>query len=704
MTALTAKVADHHGVPTLFVNGQPHSGCMFWHSRVPEAAPDLRLFHDAGIDLFTCGLDASYGADGGWDFTRFDATMDAVLAANPKALVLPRIWLEPPKWWLERYPDEVQVHYDAVNGDEIRRYISFGSRRWREDTGRLLPELIRHGEERWGEHLFGYHLCAGACGEWSYSWDPVVSGYSVAQQAAFRDWLRQRYAGDQDALRQAWADAAVTFDAATVPPPAQRVRNRHAWPRTWSCFRPDTERRAIDYLLFHSEAVATAINHFARLTKTTLRELGREKLCGVFYAYHVCNLDTPYVAHNAGHHAAALVLASPDIDFISAPLNYDERHAGGGYHSQLLPHSVRLHGKLYYDEDDTFTHLAKETPWRPKCRDAAETVNILWRNFAATVREGGAYWWMDHDGQGWYRDAKVMAAVAGMRRFAERQLADPRRRAVAQVAVVYSPRSHAFLRYDPALVDALGPKQLSEILALGAPCDFYETGDLDLLLHQDWARHYRLIIFCDALYLSDDERRTIRLRLAGAKRTLLWCYAAGLLTETDVSPEAMTALTGIRVRLNDRVGPLRAETFLTGTRLTYGTCAEVGPELVGDDPEAEPLAWSLYRGQPLLMRRPFSAGWTSIWSGAPVLPAAVLRQVARDAGVHVYADSGDWLTAAADFLCLHAAFAGERTLTLAAPADVLDVRTGKPLAHGAENFTVFLERGQTGVWTLCPPG
>lgn len=696
--SLSAQVAAHHGAPALFINGQPHTGCMFWHSRIQDAAEDIRLFRDAGVSLFTTGFPCSFDAAGNCDFSGIDLVMKQVLAANPEALVLPRIGLEPPEWWLKLHPEEVQVHYDANNGDEFHRYVSFASARWLADVSAHLPGLIRYCEERWGDHVFGYHLCAGACGEWSYSWDPVLSGYSPVQQQAFRAWLRQRYGHDVAALRRAWHDEVVTFESAVMP--RERTRPPLAWPRIWSVFKPDTERRFIDGLIFHSEAVARAILHFSQVTKAALLELGRQKLCGVFYGYHVCNLGTPYVAHNAGHHANALLLASPDIDFISAPLNYNERHAGGMYHSQLLPQSVRLHGKLYYDEDDTFTHLAKETPWRPHCRDAAETAHVLWRNFAGTAREAGAFWWMDHDGDGWYRDAHVMHAVKSMRQFAEARLTGPRA-ALAQIAVVYSPQSYAFMRYDAALVDALGPKQLSEILAIGAPCDIYETGDLERLFATDAARPYRLVIFADALYLSDAERQTVRQKVAGHGRTLLWIYGGGWLTDSGVSPEAMATVTGIRVKLNDLVGPVRATTYVTGTRLTYGTCADIGPELVGDDPEAEALGWMLYRGQPALLRKP-QPGWTSIWSGAPILPAAVLRQFARDAGVHIFADAGDYLTGDEHMLCLHAAFAGERSLTLATPADVCDVRTGKTIIRNASNFTVYLDRGQTGVWALTP--
>jgi len=716
---MRCEVRMHNGAPTLFINDAPHNACMFWHSKPMDAGEDIRLFADAGVHLFTTGLSAEMQQDGSFDVSHLTQLMRVILSANPKALVMPRVWLEPPKWWFEQHPDEMQVHYDAVTGDKVRRYVSFSSQRWLNDMGAALPNLLRLCEERWGDHIIGYHLCAGACGEWSYSWAPVLSGYSISQRAAFQRWLRERYGGDVGRLRRAWADDAVTFETAEVP--RNRVRDRNAWPAMWSIFKPQSEQRCIDYLTFHSEAVADAITHFARITKRTLREMGREKICGVFYAYHIPNEDVPWAVYNAGHHAHKPVLESPDIDFISSPMTYNLRQAGGHYHSQLLPGSVRLHGKLYWCEDDTFTHLARETPWRPKCRDAKETADVLWRNFAGTLCEAGAYWWMDHDGEGWYRDDRLMAEVAAMARLAGQRL-DSDKTPDAQIAVLASPDSMNYLRYDSALADALLPDMISELLCVGAPFDLYGVDDLELLWGQEtgrqqpadtasWSNNYRMFIFLDALYLSDRQRAAIRRVLADGNRTALWFYGAGLAggakgvshAEGALSTDAMAEVTGIRTRLKDRVGQMRAETYLTGTRLTWGTARHIGPEIVGDDPNAEQLGWMQYRGEPALLRKRCGE-LTSIWCAAPGLPACVVRLFAKEAGVHIYTETGDRFYRQGDLAVLHASFSGRRTLVLPRPADVFDVRRGRSLARDALEVELNLNRGETAVLRLMVRG
>lgn len=694
--ALRAEVREHHGRPHLFLNGRPHDGCLFWHSAPLESREDLQRFAHAGVRLFTTGFPARRTEDGAWDLTGVERVMDVVLDAVPDLLVLPRISLEPPAWWHEAHPGELQVHVDAANGDRIEKMISFASARWRADMAAWLPDLIEACERRWGAHLLGYHLCAGACGEWSYYWGPVLSGYSNAQQQGFRAWLRTRYADDA-ALRKAWGTDA-SLDAATVP--HDRVLDRAAWPRVWSVFDPRRDQAVLDYLTFHSETVAEAIRDFAACTRRTLDALGRRKLCGVFYGYHMVNAGIPYVLHNAGHQALDRVLTSPDVDFVAAPMNYNERHAGGMYHSKLPTASVAAHGTLYYDEDDTFTHLAKETPWRPRCRDAAETADVLWRNFAGTLQDRGAYWWMDHDGDGWYRDDAVMAEVARMRSLADARLVSDGR-SLAQVAVITSAASARYLRYDPALMDALLPLAMSEYVAMGLPIDYVEVRDVARVFGAQDAGRYRMVIVADVLFADAATRRDIRAHVRGGDRTVVWIYGAGMIDEHDIDAEHVTDLTGVRVRLHDHGVPLRSETTVTGTRVTYGSCENIAPELVGDDPAAEVLGWTLYRGEPSLLRRRFD-DWTSVWSASPMVPASVLRHLAREADVHVYADGGDRVWAAPGLLCLHAAHDGPRTVALPEAMDVVDVRSARELARGVQALDVTLRRGETLVWQCTP--
>lgn len=80
-------------------------------------------------------------------------------------------------------------------------------------------------------------------------------------------------------------------------------------------------------------------------------------------------------------------------------------------------------------------------------------------------------------------------------------------------------------------------------------------------------------------------------------------------------------------------------------------------------------------------------GWTSIYTLNPVLPAAFLRALARQAGVHIYTDRDDTFYASRSHLCLNADGAGERTLRLPRPADLFDSFTGRSLARRVKEYS-----------------
>jgi hypothetical protein len=464
------------------------------------------------------------------------------------------------------------------------------------------------------------------------------------------------------------------------------------------------DRRVSDYLEFHSETVAATILRFAGTTKAALREAGRTKIVAVFYGYHFwfSRFTTGY--HNSGHHALGRVLDSPDVDAVCAPGNYQDRHPGGMFSAQLVAGSVRLHGKLFYNEDDTRTFLtAPDSAWG-RCPDVASTVGVLQRNFCGALTAGGTSWWMDQGG-GWFHDARLMAAIAQMRGLAE-ELLEEDRSSTAQVAVIVSQGTSRYMWYDGGLTEAALTMQLAELGAMGAPFEVFDAGDLERLFAGPNAHRLRLVIFLNCLYLSPEQRRAIRTRVARDDRTLLWVHAGGLITEQGVSTEAMAEVTGIRTAIYETPWQLEVVSYLTGDRMTYGTHDSVGPVLYGDDAQAIVHGWARLHvrrdpDMPGLLEKKLS-GWRSFWSAAPACPAALLRAIARSAGVHVYADTGDQVFVGPGLLAVHAAFDGQRTIRLPSPRTLTDAFTREIITAQAAEVTLTMRRGETRIWRPAP--
>jgi hypothetical protein len=316
----------------------------------------------------------------------------------------------------------------------------------------------------------------------------------------------------------------------------------------------------------------------------------------------------------------------------------------------------------------------------------------------------------------YYDDPDILALVRTGRQLYERRPV-LRDRYGAEVAVFVDPRSAFWIRPGVDLLQPLVYLQLVLGFAhLGAPFDVHLIEDIG----NPALPEYKLYVFLDTVYLTGADRAAIQRRVRTKGKTALWVYAPGYLGESGASAEAVSALTGIRVaaRLPTDVRFSKAaRIYLTDldhpiTRggspaVLYGTDAPVAPILIGDDPEARVLGRLLpvhgsSRGvgeHPGLLVKEID-GWTSVFSSAPNLPPFLLRNIARTAGVHVYSEADDVVTASERLLMVHAGRGGPRRLHLPRRTDAHDAFTGRRLARHATSFVVDLPLGGTSLFVL----
>ncbi|MFC5213934.1 beta-galactosidase [Streptomyces coerulescens] len=161
-------------------------------------AEDMRLMREAGVTMVSVGI-FSWAllepSEGAYDFSLLDRVLD-LLHTHGIAADLATPTAAPPAWFFRAHPEALPVDKDG-------RGLSYGSRQtfcpsspaYRKAALRMARALAgRYAEHpalaMWHVHNeYGCHNAECYCDE---------------SAAAFRRWLRARYADDLDALNDAW--------------------------------------------------------------------------------------------------------------------------------------------------------------------------------------------------------------------------------------------------------------------------------------------------------------------------------------------------------------------------------------------------------------------------------------------------------------------------------------------------------------------
>ena len=458
---VTSHVARHGEAPTLFVNGKPLPGLAY--ITYFEERNHYRDFAEAGYRLFTFATffgdqtinettyfhplsPGIFSVREQEDYSSFDQSVADILAACPEAMIFPRVNMSPPAWWEDENPDECN---DAgCRQHPERRRLSFASLIFRQQAAEWLHRLIAHVESQpWRDSICGYQIACGNTEEW--------------------------FAFDQ---------------AGSVGPAARRrFQEEGGNPDDLPAFRR-----------FLSRQVADTIADLAAVVK---RETGRRLAVGSFYGY---TLETPW--WQSGHHALMRLLDCPDLDFLCSPISYMNTRAPGlDWPAMTVLDSVKLHGKAYFAELDTRTHL---TRFADECRPNSIEPNtyhyplwqgpqtpdlsrwVLRQNIARQLTHGYNSWWFDMWG-GWFDSPELMQEMRDLLLLAQQHLDDRRRSSRSQVAVILDENAYAELTPDTQpLAMAICYHGRTPLGLAGAPYDIYDVSDFETIQGR-----YRAFVF-----------------------------------------------------------------------------------------------------------------------------------------------------------------------------------------------------------------
>ncbi|MBN1514266.1 MAG: beta-galactosidase [Phycisphaerae bacterium] len=731
---LTACVRPHNGRPVLWINGEPTTE--MWAYGAPNAVAD---FAAAGIRICQCHVPGKswWTGPGQYRFAHIEAQIEEFLKAVPSALLMPRVCFgyEGEGWWADAHPDDLAVGrepggrvvpYPEVRAHPVECWYSAASQTWTRDACEAMAAFVRHFEAGYGDHILGYQIGAGISCEWFRWWnyvEGIYEDYSPVARQAFRGFLKARYRTEA-ALREAWGRDDVTFDTAEVPHPGRLHQPQNGFLRSLP-----GERDIVDWFDALSEWNADQLMALCHAVKEAS---GGRKLAGGFYAYTWPHWNNQSAARG-GHMAISRVLACPDVDYVSSPYHYDNRNLCGVHASQSLPQTIERGGKLHLDEIDTGTHRVKGEHWpwdhQGPPDTLAESRILLRRDAAAVLGTAGNAWWMDLHHSGWYHDPQLQLELRETNALARAALADSPAPG-AEVALVLDDRSPAYVdtrsnlnQYFTAL------SRQFEWSRMGLPVD-------EMLLSEiDRVRPYRLYVFLNCWNVGPELRRRVRERVSRIGATTVWIHAAGYFDGHHGSAENVADLTGIRVREEadaavpdidvlesghgwlapgpDRPsGSVRFGARLTPDQIRVMVGADqrcwdtpMSPVFTVDDPDATVLGRYAHNGRPGLavVERD---GRRSVYCGAPMLPAWLLRRMAVSAGAHAYAPLGTVVHHRGSLVSVYAPAGGEPVITAPPGASLTLIEPAggecewRPAGAPGRRLTLPFSEGQTRFFRL----
>ncbi|MEN6644661.1 MAG: beta-galactosidase [Armatimonadia bacterium] len=694
------QFAPYKGLPTLSVNGERLSPTQYWYADPPKAT-EIEACRRAGLIQTLTLADIDWSTDPpGIDWTAFDAQVHEVLKGAPQAwlMLCSDTTAEHGKVsWVRSHPDQAYVNdlsqenVKSYSG-ESRAFPSFASTKWLDDVNRMLVMVIKHVQASdYASRVIGYQLSGYEWFQWE--WSSTRMDASSHMRDAFRRWLKAKY-GTTESLQKAWGKPGTTFETVQLPTTAERRQTVDG------VFRdPVAQRHVTDFSRFYNELIADVLISQARTVKQTA---GPETLVSCFYGYDLQMFDG-LTRESSAHLAVRKLLDSKLIELPGAPTDgyLYERGIGGTGGFMTLTGTYPLHGALYMDQPDFRTH------WSPQDVERTATtiddVNIFRREFALALTNGVPIQYLDFSRDWTIGDPRL---VEELRRFTEIErfaLTLDRTAPAEGMAVVFSEETADFIGTDRTLFDGgLIYHQRPLLYRGGMPHRYFLLSDLADPALPD----YRVWVFPNAFRLTAEERALIQRKCMRNGNVVVFCYAPGIVDEKSVATANMERLLGFKLeKLTEpryakvKIAPTAACPWLKDSNgLTYGQ-GLWSPLYAAVDPTVQVLGKYAESDKPGLVWKDFGS-YKVVYSGAPLLPPDLWRDLGRLAGANIYCETNDAVYADGNFIGLHARTPGLKRLNLPRRADVYDLVHRKVIARGVTSIELKMKGFDTALFYI----
>ncbi len=469
-----------------------------------------------------------WNEDGSVDTREAENRLLNLLAAFPDAYVIMCIRLDPPNWFLDKYPDEL-IGYGASDklsdrGDVINtpvRRPSMASKLWMEKAGDALTRVIENFERNeCSKRIIAYHINYGVYAEWHYyGMANQMPDTGKPMQAAFADYLREKYADDK-ALQAAWKDEAVTLATAHIPSPEIRLKQTDG-----VLVRAGEDCRCQDFY----DCLARAVNTCQAFFNTTARKAsGRRVIIGNYTGYFF-GMSYPAVAYQT---RTPEILRMDVSDYQSSPFSYGYRSSGSSGLPRAVFESYALNGKVGLLEADNRTHQATIPS---SCKTKEDSLGQIAREFCNALTKGAAMWYYDFENF-WYDYPEYYELFPKFVKIWNEQPDATRISEMAGVCDFDSIPYHTAAVNPNKFTFDICSKTAHEMYYAGAPFDTILMEDLD----NPNTPKYKIYVFYNLVHLTDKKLAAVK-RLIEQGATLVFICAPDLEQMLKDVPNVMFA-------------------------------------------------------------------------------------------------------------------------------------------------------------------
>jgi hypothetical protein len=208
-----------------------------------------------------------------------------------------------------------------------------------------------------------------------------------------------------------------------------------------------------------------------------------------------------------------------------------------------------------------------------------------------------------------------------------------------------------------------------------------------------------MYVFLNPWCPSAEQRQRLLAATRGALR--IWCYAPGYYDGDRASVEAMSEMTGFKMRRLTGVSCCAEPTSVgraLGLREAFGVTRAIQPLFAAADASAEETLATYPDGSAAVVLRRTEDSH-SLFVGAAGLTSELLRAAARKAGVHLFTQIDCNVYANGPYLALHASQDGPVEVDTGQSGSVVDLLTGEPLGSGPR-VILPMRRGDTRVLSV----